>query len=405
MKRPLFCGGLALRVCQTEQCLVALRCTDASLKHHFQPDRALSNHCDIHLLITQRFCPGAFYEGVSPIDIKTGRRVPSKIGGPRVRMEKYRSTSDPSTGIHPFIIVRPSSSILFIFARLLIVIRLPLLLVLSFVYGVLTAIPLLLSPIPVIAFPLHRLIDYVLLFPVLLTTSVWWPTVPTVDRPRVRTQSPLQFRPPSRGDVIFTNHASILDLLYLTWAYSPLFVIPLSHPGSFIPGSGSPAVSSDTVIPISLLTGLRRVLCAPPPETIESRKAVTLHELSSRRTAPVVVLAEGCTSNSRGVLTFLVHTPLKRPLDSAARMFALGLRYSRDCREVNTVSSSLAHMLRLLTLPCANIRARVAAVPPDTPNIQKTVASLAGVPALTIGREYGLRFYEHWRTGMEPEFR
>lgn len=317
-------------------------------------------------------------------------------------MEKYRSTSDPSTGIHPFVIVRSSSSILFTFAKLLIIIRLPLLLVLSFVYGVLTTIPLLLSPIPAIAFSIHRLIDYVVLFPVLLTTSVWWPTVPVVDRPRVRTQPSLQFRPPSRGDVIFTNHASILDLLYLTWAYSPHFVVPLTHAGSSTPSS---AASSDTVIPISLFMGLRRVLCAPPSETIDSRKAVTLYELSSRQTAPIVVLAEGCTSNSRGVLTFLVHTPLKRPLDSTARMFALGIRYSRDCREVNTVSSPLAHMLRLLTLPCANIRARVAAISPDTPNIQKTVSSLAGVPALTIGREYGLRFYEHWQTGMETEFR
>lgn len=307
-------------------------------------------------------------------------------------MEKFRSTSDPSTGIHPFIPVNPSLSTVSVFAKLLILIRAPLLLILSCTYVILSTLPLLLSAIPAVAFPLHRLIDRVLLSLILPTTSVWWPSVPTVDRPRVRTHPSLQSRPPARGDVIFTNHASILDLLYLTRAYSPIFVVPLPNAGSF----AADAISSDSVIPISLLTALTRVSCAPPLDNLGPQKSVTLRDLSSRRIAPIVVLAEGCTSNSRGVLTFLVQTPLKHPLDSTVRLFALGLSYSGDCREVNTVSSPLSHMIRLLTLPSANIRARVAAVPPDTPDIHRTVANLAGVPPLTIGREHGARFFAHW---------
>lgn len=307
-------------------------------------------------------------------------------------MEKFRSTADPSTGIHPFIPVRPSSSIISVVAKLLIIVRLPLLFVLSFIYSILSIIPLVLAALPSLAFPLHRLIDYTFLSPILLCTSVWCPTVPTVDRPRVRTDPSLQARAPSRGDVIFTNHASILDLLYLTRAYSSLFVVP--SPDTDL--SATSSTPDDSVIPISLLSALTRVSCAPSPNALSGRKGTTITALSSQRSAPIVVLAEGCSSNSRGVLKFCVSAPLNRSLDSSVRLFALGFSYSRDCREVNTLSSPIVHVLRLMTLPCANIRARVAAIPPDAIDIHKTVASLAGVPPLTIGREHGARFFTHW---------
>lgn len=307
-------------------------------------------------------------------------------------MEKYRSTADPSTGIHPFLPLPERSSVLSWVAKPLALLRLPLFLLFFFAYVIFAATLHLFSSVPVIAYPLYRVIDYILLTPILVSLSVWWPSVPTVDRPRVRTHPSLLTTPPTRGDVVFTNHSSMLDLFFLTRAYSPTFVVPVSPDDPL-----SSDDSSDVVVPISLFTALSRVTCAPPEDTLDKRKKITLRELSCRRSAPIVVLAEGCTSNSRGVLTFAVNTPLRNPVDSPARIFALGLSYSHLRREVNTVSTPLLHFFHLLTLPFANVRARVTAVPADTSDIHRIVATLAGVPPLTIGCTSGKKFLTHWR--------
>lgn len=323
-------------------------------------------------------------------DIHLCQKYPAKndLHNGEGAMEKYRSSADPSTGIHPFITPKPPTSLLSKLSKPLLLLRLPFFLPLLITHSILSIVPALLSPLPFIAYPLRRLIDFVLLTPVLVCLSVWRPNTPTIERPRVRTDRSQIYVAPKRGDVIFANHASVLDILYLARAYSPIFAIPTNTDENL------GAADRTSVYCVSLFQAISRVSCAPP-DIAPSAGAVDITELAYAHAAPIVVLAEGCASNARGVLRFAVDMPTDG-FPSPTRVFALALTYSSDRREVCIQGSLLSHVLRLLMLPAVTIRARVAAIPPDSTSVQKTVATLASLPALTVGREQGVKFQCHW---------
>lgn len=309
-------------------------------------------------------------------------------------MEKFRSSADPSTGIHPFLPPKSKITVSNLLGIPLILLRLPVLLSAFCVYASLSFIPLALSSIPALYYRARRIIDVICLTPVLFALSVWQPGFPQLELPRVRTPAVNRTAAPGRGDLIFVNHASPLDVIYLARAFSPVFVTaPVMT-----------ATVSDAVVPLSFLAALRRVSCAPdhvpgvpdaPDASIDSLAGVC-----AWRAGPIVVLAEGCASNAAGVLHFVVnlhHASLNTERASAPfRVFALGLAYSADRREARPVGTLLRNALHLLTLPSATIRARIAAVAFDA-DLQRSVASLAGVPALSVGRETGAKFFDHWR--------
>lgn len=305
-------------------------------------------------------------------------------------MEKYRSSADPSTGIHPFIPLKTRRSIFLTALKpVFFILRFPILLVTSLLYALLSLVPFFLSPIPAFSHALHRILDYFLLSLILLTLATWPTSSPHVERPRVRTPLAQSGIPPGRGDIIFVNHASILDILYLARYYSPIFTTP-------------PLVSSrpGDVVRLSLFGALSRVSCNPgKPEGL----TVPLAALSKMRQAPIIVLAEGCSSNARGVLRFVMPSIPSTDLPSHTRVFALGLSYSRDHREICVLGSLTTHILHFMTMARASVRARVAAIPSDSPDVQAAVASLAGVPKLSIGYEAGAKFHAHWvETGGRP---
>eukprot|EP00171_Calliarthron_tuberculosum_P020718 IDg20718t1 len=127
-------------------------------------------------------------------------------------MEKYRSSADPSTGIHPFLPTAqlPSTRIM-IQGLMLYPMRLPAGLVLVVFY---IAIHLLASALHFVlvhepAFALDRFAS-ILLQLALLCVGVQ-SSAPTGRLPRM----------PSHGDLVFTSHASYLDVLYLIAALCP----------------------------------------------------------------------------------------------------------------------------------------------------------------------------------------
>lgn len=306
-------------------------------------------------------------------------------------MEKYRSTADPSTGIHPFLPPKTSNNLAVWLSKPLILLRFPVLCFSTCVYLCLLLIPFALSPVPALAYQARRWIDFVCLTPVLFALSVWSPTTPQLQRPRVRTPAANRKAAPARGDVIFVNHASPLDIIFLARAYSPVFVVPLT--------SASKQSASDSVVQISMFDALRDVSCAP---SIPASKPKALSKICDSRVSPVVVLAEGCASNGAGVLRFLinpdaVHGKDQRKSSSSSRVFALGISYSTDRCEARPLGSPLRNIIYFLTLRSGTVNARVAAVSADV-DVQQSVASLAGVPALSIGRDMGFSFYDHWQS-------
>lgn len=303
-------------------------------------------------------------------------------------MEKYRSTADPSTGIHPFLpSSRPISPFRLILRPFFLCLRLPIFLILLPAYLILTLIPTLLSPIPFLAYPLHRFLDYILLRPLLLCFGVWIYHYPILQRPRVRTSTSTSTSSthPSRGDIIISNHASPLDLLYLTAAYSPQYLL----------------LTPTGVVSLSMYNLLTRIGCAPPEITKMSSDLTTVVRKAK---APVILLAEGATSNGKGVLSFpQIQSLLEKNGREcpSTRVFGLGISYSNDKRETFTLGSKITLFFRLLTEPACTIKARVTAIPVDAENVQMVVASLAGVPPLRVSADLGRQFVKHWERTNE----
>lgn len=279
-------------------------------------------------------------------------------------MEKFRSSADPSTGIHPFLPPPPTKSILSTVLRLpLTPIRLACALIIFPIYLLLRTLT---SPFPR---PLVRAVDSLCL-PILLLSLSVIPRQPILERPRVRNAVP--GRRPGRGDVVFVNHCTPLDVLYLSYAFSPVFSV----------------ACDGGLVPMSFLQALSHVGCAPP-----SKKSTDKLSEIITKSAPLVIFAEGCTTNARGVLQFQVNA---EAVPSDTSVYALGLSYSPSRKEAYTLGSLLIYYLRIMGELSCTINARMAAVPSGG-DLQSTVASMAAAPPLRIAAEAGVRFLEHWQ--------
>lgn len=321
-------------------------------------------------------------------------------------MEKYRSTADPSTGVHPFISPKDPTSIVTRLACVIVLLPLRLLAIFVGAFWTFTAV------LTGFAFglvcgairrPFYRAGHRFGLRLVLLGLGVWRCALPTLERPRTRETVPESGVPPGHGDVVYCNHCSYLDPLFLACAYSPTFIVPSGI------GSDVRRISLLEAVFGSLNSSLLRNINAPATGKFNVPVAGTfLNKLLFRepqceslygcvesnrllRRGPLLFFAEGTTTNGRGVLTFPA-TNLQRGLQT----FALGLSYSTSRAEAHTVGAGVVHILGRMTAPSSEIRGRVVRVPSDG-NIQRSVASLAGIPPLRIGAEARARFEAHLR--------
>lgn len=280
-------------------------------------------------------------------------------------MEKYRSTADPSTGLHPFL-PPPRVPIRQMLLRgpIVYLLRLPaatVFLLLHFVFRVGGQFFRWLG-----SHPPGRLLevigDLILRF--------------SLQAAGISSRAPAGRLPmePRHGDIIFANLASYLDVIYLSAYLTPTFLVPR--------GEG-----------LVLITPVRAFLWSLGGPAIGPRFSIDNAGTYARRyrRGPVIVLAEGCATNGRGVLRFARQVRPPR-----GHSYALGMRHSREKRECFTVGSPTAHFLALLVARPA-VGARLFYIrDSEAVDLQAEVARLAGIPPLSIGSAERQRFMTHW---------
>ena len=100
------------------------------------------------------------------------------------------------------------------------------------------------------------------------------------------------------GTVIISTLTSYLDILYLAFRFSPVFAFPVYDPKGATP--------TGKVVAMGTLSAMSHVsTCA----SLHDRRGVDIAELVAKsqgsNLGPVVIFAEGVSSNGRGVLPFL----------------------------------------------------------------------------------------------------
>ncbi|KAK1236736.1 hypothetical protein PQX77_000092 [Marasmius sp. AFHP31] len=255
-------------------------------------------------------------------------------------MEKYSAYRDPGTGIQPFLtpIPPPQPGTKYLLAALypigiaLATVRTTLVLVLTLAYvlivqGVLS--------IFLIAPPVHRLLTRILTSIisrlVLLIVGYYWIPVEVVARKRGRAGNVQTSWKPRAGDIIVSNWASWVEILWFAFRFNPIFVLPvpeapapkatntpatpIAHTPGRRTGTGSANITSPnraatTQIPIvgfqtvSLLTIIKQTGLVPPFPCLEGCKPRSLEQIRQDADRPLVVFPECTSSNGRGLLRF-----------------------------------------------------------------------------------------------------
>ncbi|GJE84450.1 hypothetical protein PsYK624_005260 [Phanerochaete sordida] len=291
-------------------------------------------------------------------------------------MEKFSAFRDPGTGIQPFLTPVPPVSADILATALLPVgyalglIRTALVLALGLLYALLVGgVCTLLTPVP----PLYRAVSHaltaVIARSVLLLVGVWWIPVEVVTRKRaLRGSKGPESWSPKAGDVIVSNWASWIELLWLAFRFNPIFLLPVSEPVdlpatsqassplSVKPGrrtgTGSAAISSPstrTPTPRSSIVGFRSVslfgaLAATgsvPLTREQAGKYSSFEDIRSKADRPVVVFPECTASNGRGLLRFSNVFPRTTLPVKDFQVFIMCVRYDPPTALTPTLSHSI----------------------------------------------------------------
>ncbi|KAI0082591.1 hypothetical protein K474DRAFT_1585839 [Panus rudis PR-1116 ss-1] len=290
-------------------------------------------------------------------------------------MEKFSAFRDPGTGIQPFLTpVSPVGSdvlknILLPFGIVVGTIRTALILVLTLLYAVLVeGLCKLLVPLP----PLHRTASHfftaVIARLVLLLSGLLWIPVEHVTRKRGRGAKTKESWNPKAGDIIVSNWASWVEILWLAFRFNPIFLVPVTSPvdlssasRSSSPitstpgrrtGTGSAAISTPNTrvsTPRARILGFRHVSLLSmitrtgtiPEDSDTIKDYGTLEEVRSKADRPIVIFPECTTSNGRGLLKFSdvfngVNVPVRK-----FKVFVMCVRYDPPTSLSPTLSHSI----------------------------------------------------------------
>jgi len=292
-------------------------------------------------------------------------------------MEKFSAFRDPGTGIQPFLKpVPPTGSetlttIALPFGYVVGTVRTLLVLISGVLYVVLVeGACLALKPVP----PLHRIVTRLftalIARTVLLILGLPWIPVETVSRKRGRGSNAPEPWSPGAGDIIVSNWASTVEILWLAFRYNPTFVLPVysasdfpepsarvSSPVARTPGrrtgTGSAAISSPAAraptprVPIAgfkqvPLFGILRATGHVPDATQPGSPGIkSLEEIRSKSDRPVVVFPECTTSNGRGLLRFAeIFKGVSVPV-TKFKVFVMCVRYDPPTALSPTMSHSI----------------------------------------------------------------
>ncbi|KAG9002032.1 hypothetical protein FRB94_004124 [Tulasnella sp. JGI-2019a] len=335
-------------------------------------------------------------------------------------MEKFSTWRDAGTGIQPFLNPVPPLETAPFYVKL----YRPLGIIIGILRGVLLVIPLalyglaqLLSVILVLP-PLRRLIPGLL---VSISTrlalgllGLWWISVETVTRKRSR--SAPEVWDPVAGDIIISNWASWIELLWLAFRWNPMFILPVAQlpsitegrtsssnttPGRWT-GTGSaaiatPAATSANRSRVPILGWQRRSLlqmiahtgqAVLTPEAAQNYgKIMSLEEIRSMTGRPLVIFPECTTSNGRAFLKFAdVFNDVSIPVKGYS-VFVMAVRYDPPTMTSPSLTHSvptdlpflpnpLSHVFQLLSSPtlARSLTIRLLA-PSDSPSSASFMAS------------------------------
>ena len=227
-------------------------------------------------------------------------------------MEKFNRWSDPGTGINPFVPLSSkrgrsigSKIYQYTLALLLSIARMLILFVIGCVYLLLHNV-FNIIPIRFVQRPLVRLNDLIFVRLILFIFGFWNISSSYADRNRLRLRGGKK-KSSSRsksvgssvkaGDIIICNSTSFIEVLFLTYSFSPIYANVVTVNGTF---------ETAAVVEESFFTTLKRCLRSDPIPT--SKKKTTLKQLSNKYKGsmepPIVCFAEGIKTNGNGVLSF-----------------------------------------------------------------------------------------------------
>ncbi|KZW04129.1 hypothetical protein EXIGLDRAFT_828052 [Exidia glandulosa HHB12029] len=296
-------------------------------------------------------------------------------------MEKYSAFRDPGTGIQPFLTPvaphSPSANVLLALSPLLYLlgaIRTLLLLVLALLHALLV-VPLRSIPGPATGW-LGWVLNAVICRTALFVLGFLWIPVEVVSRRRVRGAAQESWSPRA-GDIIVSNWASFIELLWLAFRFDPIFLIPVSTPVETAPasagpntpgrstGTGSAALANSpsrypqrygkiigfrtaSLWQIIRHTGLPPVL----DKDNDGRVVESVERIRSKATRPVVVFPECTTSNGRGLLKFADVFGRKTTLPvQGYRVFVMAVRYEAP----TDLQPTLTHTIPTTANPIGSI--------------------------------------------------
>ncbi|CAE6412103.1 unnamed protein product [Rhizoctonia solani] len=249
-------------------------------------------------------------------------------------MEKFSAWRDPGTGVQPFLTPVPPQSTKSLtdygaiaFGLVIGVFRSILALVLLMLYAVLRLVCVLSLPIP----PLHRFFSWLviaMLGRVFLCLLGFWSVSTYVASRKTRRvdTATIDKWSPGPGDIIVSNWASWIEVLWLAVRYNPQFVLPIcaspapSAPQTTTPatpgrrtGTGSAQVATASAARRQQILGFRtasflEMIIAtghvPPYGNSTSTITATIEDIRAQCDRPLVVFPECTTSNGRALIRF-----------------------------------------------------------------------------------------------------
>ncbi|KAF8489121.1 hypothetical protein JB92DRAFT_2820141 [Gautieria morchelliformis] len=288
-------------------------------------------------------------------------------------MEKYSAYRDAGTGIQPFLNPVPPTvssllaTALLPFRYIIGALRIVLLLLVGILYLFLTEVVLyVFYPVP----PLHKFISWAFTAVsarlALLVLGLWWIPVTYVARRRGRSVPMKEPWKPKAGDIIVSNWASWVEVLWLAFRFNPIFVLPSPVPVDQYSaranisqsnvtgrrtGTGSAAISSSVSRPPAVrvpiqgfhTVSLLKMICSTglvPPFKGLVGDARPLKSIRKDATRPVVVFPECTTSNGRALLRFAQVFDESVPV-KAFKVFVMCVRYDPPTLYTPTLTCSI----------------------------------------------------------------
>ncbi|EUC66387.1 acyltransferase-like protein, putative [Rhizoctonia solani AG-3 Rhs1AP] len=337
-------------------------------------------------------------------------------------MEKFSAWRDPGTGVQPFLTPVPPQTTKSLadygaaaFGVVVGILRSVVALVLLILFTMLRLVCIFFLPIP----PLHRFLSWLviaILGRIFLCLIGFWSIstyVASRKSRRADTRSTDKWSP-GPGDIIVSNWASWVEILWLAVQYDPQFVLPVcvastpsitqsstpATPGRRT-GTGSAQIATVSAARRQQILGFRTASLlemifatghVPPYEISTSTITTTIEDIRAQSDRPLVVFPECTTSNGRVLIRFAdvfiagKGKHIKHPV-KGFKMFIVCARYDPPTSttpsptqsipsQPGTLPNPLPHILKLLFAPAFTQSLSIRMVAPsDSPSSGSFMAS------------------------------